>query len=68
MLLAVSSGHGGIRRRSQAQRAVRRKGVDFVFPGLGGVYQGWGHSKARLDAAIQASCGVGSAGHTAAPY
>jgi integrase len=35
--------------------ALRREGEDLLFPGEGGVFQGWSHAKARLDNSIHAA-------------
>ena len=42
---------------SAARRIIegssRRDGIEFVFPGARGIFQGFGHSKARLDVAVE---------------
>jgi integrase len=49
-------------RRRAKEGAPPPKGAEFVFPGEQGVYQGFGHSKVRLDAAIQAAREKAAAG------
>jgi len=38
--------------RQIVDKALRRKGVDLVFPGEGGIFSNWGHAKGRLDAEL----------------